>query len=134
MREVEATMRIGGATRLTPDRLEDIEDLINRLRQSYVSSELAYAPPGGAGVTWWEVLGIYVGSHVTDALIGDLVSKLVDGTVDWIRAKARRSRDNDKAMRPQSITIYGPDGKPLKKILGKSEDEIEIIDDPADDL
>jgi len=112
----DITVRIGGTEILTDERRLALETLIGNLRQLDLDGEIAYRPPTGAGVSWYEMTAIYLGAKAVDAATGHVVDRVIDAVlsraVDW--AKARM--DNEGTARPQSITLYGPDGKPLKSV------------------
>jgi hypothetical protein len=113
---------------------------------SQLSNELGYqaktvdprtAPEGTRAVTWWEVLHIWLpagaislGVTAVEALIG----KLIDVFVEWARTRMREYEEEHTGLQapPQHVTIYGPDGKPLRKVtlhnpIGEPE-----IEDPGE--
>jgi hypothetical protein len=83
---------------------------------------------GGRGVTWWEVVHVWLPASVVGS---PLVAKAVDVFVDWARARMRRFREEQEANPPpQHMTIYGPDGKPLKKVTLENPDGEPKISEP----
>jgi hypothetical protein len=60
---------------------------------------------------------LYIGLKAADASIGDVTKQVVDAVINWTKNKFKRDREEGKttAWRKKIITIYGPDGKPLKK-------------------
>lgn len=86
----------------------------------------------GRGVTWWEVVHVWLPAS---AVGGAGVGKAVDVFVDWARARMRRFLDERKTKKkpnppPQHVTIYGPDGKPLKSVTLKNPDGEPEIGEP----
>ena len=110
------TVRIHGTEILNEDRRIALEDLIDSLRQDGLDGEIAYRPPTGRGVLWWEVVAIYVGGKFVDAVTGQIIKAALDQAVGrvttWAKARLRRG----DTSRPQSITLYGPNGEVLKEI------------------
>lgn len=47
---------------------------------------------------------------------------------NWIKAQARRMAAKGQPLPPQSVTVFAPDGTPLKTIRTTCEDDIEIVD------
>jgi hypothetical protein len=45
-------LRISGTEVLNEDRLSDLEELADKLRELSLDGEIAYRPPTGRGVTW----------------------------------------------------------------------------------
>jgi hypothetical protein len=92
-------------------RPEDLAGLATALRgiDPPVDVRIGYREQRGYGVTWWEVLFIWVGKEVAD----NLLKEVTRVGVEWARSRFDFST---KAKRPISITILGPDGKPLKKV------------------
>lgn len=125
---MDATLRIGPTSRLTPDELEGLESLVDLLRIEGLDGEIAYRPPTGLGVTWWQVTGIWLGLSVADAATGHVVDAILDKVTARVRAWIRARRD--AGTRPQVVTIYGPDGKPLRKVELASKGDEPVVTDP----
>jgi hypothetical protein len=53
---------------------------------------------------------------------------------EWARARMRRARQEeaDRQAAPQHLTIFGPNGKPLKTMLVEGEDEEPQVKDPGE--
>jgi hypothetical protein len=99
---------------------EEMLRLENVLRGAGVESvERAERPRRGYAVTWWQVVGIYVGARAGDALISAVVTAVVDWTKERFESRAR----------PQSVTIYGPDGDVIKAIEVLNEGEVRDVTD-----
>jgi hypothetical protein len=124
---VDFTLRIGGTTRLFPERLQALEDLIDDIREEGLDGEIAYRPPTGRGVTPWEVVGIYLAGKALDAATGAIAERLLDALIERIKSWVRRQE------RPrQVVTLYGRDGK-LLMVIRRNENEV-TVEKPEDDL
>ena len=86
---------------------------------------LAYRDQRGYGVTWWEVLHIWI---PWATLGGVAAKKIVELAIDW--AYGRLKRDKPK-NRPRSVTIYGPQGQVLKKVEVDQSGQ-EIVPSPGE--
>ena len=109
------------------DLSEDyLSELIQDLRAAHPEAGVRYAglEQKGYGVTWWEVLRIWVTTDaVGGAVAGALVTELVNIAVGWARGRLDRE---GPSKRPKYVAILGPDGKVLKSVLVRnSEDEPE---------
>lgn len=70
----DLVFRIGGNEILYKERRADVEQLIGEVRtQLALEGELSYTPPSGRGVTWYEIMGIYIGTKALDAATGHVV-------------------------------------------------------------
>lgn len=112
----EITVRIAGTEILHDGRREALEELINLFREDGLDGEIAYRPPTGRGVTWWEVALIYIGMKAADAATGQVTKAVIDAVTGRAKQWAKGRLERGDTSRPQSITIFGPDGRPLKKV------------------
>jgi hypothetical protein len=110
----------GGLEFLTDQRRDDLQELLADVTGLGYVVDLDFGPepePGKYGVTWLEVVAIYVGAKVLDGMTADAidiaVKKLANTAVDWAKARFRKHPDN---TRPQYISLYGPDGELLKSV------------------
>jgi hypothetical protein len=120
------TVRITG---VLSNYLTSLEVMIDELRRNGTDGEISYRPPGGKGPVVYEVIGLYIALKAADASISTVVSTTVNAAINWIKAPFRRASE-DVPQEPihKMITIYGPDGKPLKQIKGSGPDDIEVAD------
>jgi hypothetical protein len=114
---VDFTVRIGGTTRLLPERLEALEDLIEEFREEGLDGGIAYRPPTGRGVTPWEVAAIYLAGKALDAATGAVAERLLEALIDKIKGWVRRQERTR-----QVVTLYGRDGKPLMVVRRNGEE------------
>jgi hypothetical protein len=106
----------GNAIR-TPEA--DLQPLIDSIRAAFPELSVVYGAKEqrGYGVTWWEVLNIYLANHPLAAIPPTYVAtKVLDLAIEWVRKRFEKSR------RPRSISIYGPNNEVLKKIVLKERD------------
>lgn len=83
----------------------------------------------GAGVTFWEVIYIWLPSQ--DFVEGVLYSQLVRVVGTWIRDRFKKSGSE---QRPKSVIIFGPDGRPLRKVELERPDAELSDEEPGDSL
>lgn len=125
------TIRIHGTEILNPNRLEALEELIDELRENDCDAQITYRPPTGLGILLHEAINLaigYVGMRTAETTISTIVSKVESGAIDWVKNRFRKSAENGDFERKKTITIFGPDGKPLKRIKADSADDIEVTD------
>lgn len=96
----------------------ELEDLAAAIRQLDLGYEVEIPPPEymkGYGVTWWEVVNVYVPwEKVQDAAIGSLTTAITA----WIVKRFKKVPN-----RPKSVIIWGPKGEHLKSVdIEKPED------------
>ena len=113
----------------------DLEKLADELRNvAGKATVVARRPEHGYGVSFNEVLHVWI---VWNQLGGPAASAVVIAVTKLAvsRWKRDRARHPDKT-RPRSVTIWGPNGKPLKSITVDAEegDEPEVRDNPVDDI
>jgi len=75
----------------------------------------------GYGVTWWEVLYIWLpAAFLTAGTIASkkMIEEFTKLAIDWMRARFLKSPG-----RPKYTAIYGPDGKVIKSVLLKDADQ-----------
>jgi translation elongation factor EF-1beta len=92
---------------------EAIKNIDSKIEIKYVDSKRI-----GYGVTWWEVIYVFIGYEVSKTII----SELTKATLKW--AKDRLNEKGDY-KRPQYISIFGGDGIPIKAMLVNTTGEIE---------
>ena len=105
---------------LTIVQLEDLAQSIREIDPSY-DVRFAYRKQKGYGVTWWEVLYIWlpwIGTAVGAIAVEKAVEKIIDLSIDWFR---RRFNKEGKWKRPKYVAILGPDGKVLKSVRVNDE-------------
>lgn len=100
---------------LTTEQLEDLAQSLRGIDASY-DVRFAYREQKGYGVTWWEVLYIWLPwiGVAAGAIAGEkAVEKIVELSIDWAR---RRFKKEGEQKRPKYVAILGPDGKVLKSV------------------
>jgi hypothetical protein len=93
---------------LTPEEVEELRQLIESELGVQARHAVREVAPGTAGVTWWEVVHLYV---PWDELAKGAGAALVALMYRWVR-----SRFKNKPGRPRYVAIRGPDGRLLKSI------------------
>lgn len=92
----------------------DLEPLAQAIRDVGQGYEVQIAEPveqRGYGVTWWEVVLIYIGSRGAEVVLTNVVNDLYKVAVGWARARFQK-----EPGRPKYIAIRGPDGEILRSV------------------
>lgn len=106
---------------LHPRSKWDAHELLTELYRDDLDIALQVPDPGQFSVqNSLETIGIFIAGNVSGTVLTLLVTDLHDGIKRWF---SKRFAKDDKAT-PAYITLYGPKGKPLKRILGRSADHI----------
>lgn len=63
----------------------------------------------GRGLTWWEVILIYI---PVGTIAKAAIEAVLDETVRWLRERFKKV-----PKRPKYVAIYGPDGKVIKSVV-----------------
>jgi hypothetical protein len=114
-------------------KLEELRDLLEDARGITRGAFIAYRDrrPGEFGVTWWEVVTIWVGLEVSKAVI----DRLVGFAISWMQERFRNNpgrSDRPKAVRFvryegetgiafEYVEIEYPDAKPVRRSPDPSE-------------
>jgi hypothetical protein len=101
----------------------DLEDLRRDLEEdSNVSARTAFREEDGYGVSMHEVIWVWVPHGVS-------IANTLRILIAWGRGRWKRERDDqpEATPRPRSIIILGPDGRPLKSVVIRSD-----TDEPED--
>lgn len=69
-------------------------------------------------------VGIFLAGAVSTKLLDSALKDAYDGAKRWLRNRF----DKDENASAVVVTIYGPDGKPLKNVLGRSPNIIKDLD------
>jgi hypothetical protein len=111
-----------------PEDLADLSAEISDLVGSDYEVVIVVSYLRGLGVTWGEILNVWL-PDVEQHLFDHLVDLAVGAITGWM---ARRFLQEGKKPRPKFSTIFGPDGKVLKKIKQQSGDSKveDITDEP----
>jgi hypothetical protein len=102
---------------LTPEKLQSLVDALKAASRE-VSVEFAHREQRGYGVTWWEVLNVWIKDPavvggVAGAASAKVVEKLVEVVIDWLK---RRHSDKATKKRPKIVTILDHEGNVLKSV------------------
>jgi hypothetical protein len=127
------TIRIHGTEYLNPRRVESLTELVGELRENGCDGEMAYRPPSGLGVPLWEVVMLFIGLRGAEATVSTVVNSVETSVIDWLKNRFRRAAEGETHERKKKVTIYGPDGKPLKTITATTADDITVTDHESDD-
>jgi hypothetical protein len=122
--EPKVLIRIGRAYEvMRPERVAATEAFADDLRRwgLTVKVEVTEYVPGRVGLGPVEWTGIFIGQSVAASLISSLVDDLYEAAKDYLRKRKRSGKSRPNL----GVTIYGPDGEPLRKWTTKEDDEAE---------
>lgn len=112
-------VRAGRASEVTsPERSEALMELRARLATggADVDLEVIEYVPGQRGITWGETVGLFIAGSVGGGLLANVTKDIYDQAKAWALASyaKKRSESPNGNPRPESFTIYEPDGEVLK--------------------
>lgn len=97
---------------------EELQPLANDLKNELGVNVEFYTPKElGTQVTGWHVIEIWLIDTGEKVAVTTLVTEMVKRFLKWARNRQAKS----KKPRPQSFTIYGPDGKVISSNVVDSE-------------
>lgn len=103
-------------------RPEELEPLATQIAADHVvTSAVGVVPQRGYGVTWWEVLLIYIGSKGADAVTGHAFQLLLDGVTDKAKQWYRDRRTAKDDTRPFYLGVLDEDGHVLRALEIRSD-------------
>jgi hypothetical protein len=109
-----------GTERFLPERMEALQELEDDITRAGFSpsSESHQQAPGSYGVTWWEVVLIYVGTHALDSVTSNafdsLIHKLANTVKTWARRRFSKKLLSHPNPRPEFFAIMDEDGNVLQ--------------------
>jgi hypothetical protein len=105
----------------TKSRLPDevVTKLAEELDKRVANAEIRIvdAKRFGYGVTWWEVVLIFIATEVSKKVIGEVT----EGAIEWAKTRFKE----EGSQRPKFISLFGPEGIPLGAKAIKPSGEIE---------
>lgn len=108
---------------------EDLNELADEIREHGHDAEVDNQPPrGGFGfIVDYQTIALYIETHAEDATFNLVVTSVVLAVVNWAKRIFTRAKDTERLEKKKKVTIFGPDGKPLKRIEIDSADDIEVV-------
>jgi len=102
-------------------KMEDLDGLISALEDEGLDARRAYVEQRGYGVTWWEVVLIWVSARSAEAVI----DRVVGGAVEWMRERFRRVPEGRKPRPKVALIVYyeGEEGHVAEKIQMRTADD-----------
>jgi hypothetical protein len=101
---------VAGASSIGEEEAPGLAEVLRRAGATSV--EFNPTSLRGRGVTWWQYVMIYVGAKAGDAI----VTSLVESAVSWAEERVARRISEHGLGRPQSVQLYGPDGRIIKAV------------------
>ena len=115
---MKITIRAGRPTEIMrPDRRADIEELAKEFAKvGDVDIQITDYVPGRRGLSWPEAVGIYLAGQISASVVPTVLEDIYAGAKKWARKRfERKAKDSlDGNPRPETFTIYGPDGEVLR--------------------
>jgi hypothetical protein len=109
---------------------EDLDGLISALEDEGLDAQRAYVEQRGYGVTWWEVVLIWVAARSAEAVI----DRVVGSAVEWMKDRFRQELEHKPRPKVALIVYYeGEEGHVAEKVELKSADD-EPIRKPTDEF
>lgn len=109
----------GNPRDLTPEKLAE---LVNELSTDY-TADVGVVEQRGYGVTWWEVLIIYIATKGADAIVGRLYDEALNKIESSVKAWLARRRETEDGKRPFFLAVYNEDGELAKAVEFPRDDE-----------
>lgn len=75
-----------------------------------------------------DAIGIFIAGAASGKVIELAVERIFNSTTQWLRSRFAK----DAEAGAMYVTLYGPDGKPLKNVLGRGVDHISNVTPPKD--
>jgi hypothetical protein len=107
-------LRTANPLDIPPKELDDLAQAIRDLDPDY-RVEVTSGDPRGVAVTWWEVIACSV---PWDDLRSAAAGAVVAETISWLRRRFQKA-----PRRPKSVSILGPTGTVLKRVVLKTPDD-----------
>ncbi len=99
---------------------EELGGLVSALENDGLDVRLAYAEQRGYGVTWWEVLLIWIGARTGEAVI----EQVVGDVVGWMRDRFRQEPERSQRPKVALLVFYEDDeGEATEAVELKSADD-----------
>jgi hypothetical protein len=116
-------------------RSEDLQPLIEQIKLGNdLNVEVRGFPQRGYGVTWWEVLTIYLAVKGADAVVGHLYKMLLDQLTEKVKRWYLERRANKGNTRPLSLTFRNEEGFELRKVHMRATGETEDVMSEESDI
>lgn len=106
---------------LHPRTKWDAHELLAELYRDDLDIALQVPDPGQFSVqNSLETIGIFIAGNVSGTVLTLLVTDLHHGVKRWLQKRFSK----DENATPVYVTLYGPDGAPLKNVLARSANRI----------
>ena len=122
-----ATITVAGPQRFDPQTRQALLDLAEQIEVAGFDVKIPIRRTSNSVWASLASISIQLGDQIADDALGAAVGALTTSAILWAKNKFKRDADEGKKPEAKYITIYGPDGKPLKNILAKSADEIKDV-------
>lgn len=109
-------------------RPEELESLVEDIQRGTASSvDVGVMPQRGYGVTWWEVVVIYVAMKGADAVVGHAYQLLLDEITEKVKGWYRERRLAKDDKRPLYLDVRDDEGHVLRALEVQSSGDVEDV-------
>jgi hypothetical protein len=108
---------------------EDLDGLASALEDEGLDVRRAYVEQRGFGVTWWEVVLIWVSARSAEAVI----DRVVGDAVEWMKDRFRQKPESKRPKVALIVYYEGEEGHLAEKVELQSADD-DPIRKPADEF
>lgn len=109
-------------------RPEELDDLIDALKDDGLDARRGYLEQKGYGVTWWEVVLIWVGTRAAEAVINHVVGDVVE----WMKERFRQHPENTRPKTAMIFRYEGDEGQLSEIVELRSADADPVRRTPED--
>jgi hypothetical protein len=93
-------------------KLAELDGLIDALKDEGLDARRAHLEQKGYGVTWWEVVLIWVAARTAEAVIDQVVGDVVK----WMRDRFRQNPESRRAKAALIVPYEGDEGMTSKMV------------------
>ncbi len=108
---------------------EDLDGLIGALKDAGLDARRGYLEQKGYGVTWWEVVLIWVAARSAETVI----DRVVGDVVEWMKARFRQDPESQRPKVALIVYYEGDEGHVAERVELKSADD-EPVRIPAEEF
>lgn len=108
---------------------EELDGLIDALNDKRLDARRSRVEQRGHGVTWWEVVLIWVAARSAEAVI----DRVVGDVVEWMKDRFRQNPDSTRPKAAVIVLYEGEEGHATEKVELRSADE-EPVRSPVEEF
>lgn len=126
----EITIRTSPARSLTEAERASLVELAQEIRETGNTPRIPITRTASVGGhPLYETVLLYIGDDAGKTTVTVVTTLVTTATINWIKKRfSKASSQPEVVEREKIVTIYGPDGKPLKRIRATSDEDIQVTD------